>query len=845
MAMGGVGTPKTGQPQFSTFKNAEFLEQFQENDYSDVTRRTLEEQSFSLTVASRWNQTFPYAFYIVEEFSMSGNVGYNIIESAVIQLPINPSELSIGTDFANSLHATLGESPVEQFSVTQFRDISLSGNTGIAPFKKISPAPRTPGILESIFAGTFEAAGKLVDAVNGLVGADKEYNNIHKEGFVPSQPDNEHLAMEGTGYYQFHLLRVFLETYNTMRAAGNSQYKLVLAIPKDNLTYIVAPKRFDLRRSAQDPLKYNYNIVLRAWKKINLSVNLSPITSHKTAIRDAGILATVLNKINQAIAVLNAAAGVVTAVAADIDRILEIARELALFCKALGNLLTTIADMPGEIMSNIASTIDMVGDAVTDLMSDIQDFPDNLAKSWNAGVDAFKDKKGSGPSGLSAGIGRGSASPSKNLNSKSQSLAAALRNPRDNANFLGRVSLSDLKLPRQLVGQISKERNRVAALTRSEIQARAVSILEFSNNYANLVGASSPTFNRMYSSGANSLNKTPTMDDYKFLWALQDLALAADRLSVSAKLDNDKRDTTIEFIESMCGRSGIKFIPPRSKFLVPMPYGSTLEHLAARYLGDVNRWHEIAAVNNLLPPYIDETGYTNYLTVNGSGRVVVIADASQLTLNQDVWISSDIKGPSKRQITSITKVSDSVYYVELNGNADMGNYQTIHRAKIHAFLPGTVNSMGLIFIPSQSPEPEVITARFLPGVDDYDRLLRVGGTDLLLNSRGDLILEDGDFKIAYGLSNIMQTLRIGLATTKGDLLQHPTFGLAVEPGSSTADVSAQDILKSVKATFASDPAIKSISNAKVSQIGNAVYISLSVILAGTNETLPLSFALTR
>jgi predicted Zn-dependent protease len=37
--------------------------------------------------------------------------------------------------------------------------------------------------------------------------------------------------------------------------------------------------------------------------------------------------------------------------------------------------------------------------------------------------------------------------------------------------------------------------------------------------------------------------------------------------------------------------------------LVEIKYGDTLQELAARELGDANKWRDIIAINDLLPPY--------------------------------------------------------------------------------------------------------------------------------------------------------------------------------------------------------------------------------------------------
>src|SRR5690606_24961551 len=108
------------------------------------------------------------------------------------------------------------------------------------------------------------------------------------------------------------------------------------------------------------------------------------------------------------------------------------------------------------------------------------------------------------------------------------------------------------------------------------------------------------------------------------------------------------------------------------------------QDLAARYLGDSNRWLDIAIANGLKPPYIDEIGEAISLISNGEGNQVNISEVDpsgrsnkdKLFINQVIFISSDtLKFAEQRRIISIKEVPISgELVVELSGEADLDKF---------------------------------------------------------------------------------------------------------------------------------------------------------------------------
>jgi len=270
--------------------------------------------------------------------------------------------------------------------------------------------------------------------------------------------------------------------------------------------------------------------------------------------------------------------------------------------------------------------------------------------------------------------------------------------------------------------------------------------------------------------------------------------------------------------------------------------------MATTYLGDPNRWMEIATVNGLRAPYVDETGFILPLVSNGSTNEVVVSDVTNLTIGQSVWLSSKTKPTTKRQILEILKLSPVSWKLKLSGDSDLAIYTTADTAEIQSFLPHTVNSQMMLYIPSQNPVTGGDTpVKSLEGVSDLETLLDVGGVDALLDEDGDLVIgSDGSGKYAAGLLNIIQQIKLLLTTEKGSVTQHPTFGNTILIGGSVSDATAKDIAVKVKNTIKSDSVFGTWkSSVQVNLTSTAAEINLVLEIPNTSQYVPVKVVIPR
>jgi len=177
-------------------------------------------------------------------------------------------------------------------------------------------------------------------------------------------------------------------------------------------------------------------------------------------------------------------------------------------------------------------------------------------------------------------------------------------------------------------------------------------------------------------------------------------------------------------------------------------------------------------------------------------------------------------------------------YVVTLKDADVSAYPA--GAILSGYLPGTVNSGQLIYIPSDDPLDESLLTRSVPNQDSVDAITRVAGWDLQLTPKNDLALTpDGDVKLAVGMANLIQRIKIIFSTPTGTWLRHPYFGFAAEPGQSNAELTAKQVLESVQNSFSDDPNL-TVTSAAVELLGPVVRLNAEIAVRGSTAQVPVS-----
>jgi hypothetical protein len=813
----------------------------------------------------RWNKLYPYRLLVVkanqdgryEVVSRDGVVSYDLKENDKnakggtgfkisfqevgdkweLQLPITPQQLQISTQYAINTSATQ-KGIVEEHAGVRFKNIQCSGTMGVWPHRtSLGVKLTSPSVLETLFSGTLNQVTNLVGEVNRFVNTITSNHPASKPS--AASPEASPFGYQGTGYVYAMLWDQFLEQYaEAKKNPANADWRLVFDIPKQNQSFLVTPVQFSWNQTADSPNEIKYSFQLKAWKRIDLRHTIDAAIFDDGGTLTPNVLQKILTSIENARRVVGAASNVVKAVRSDFQTPFNAFRQLSLVVKDLMGIPASVIDLPRQIVSDYRSTV--VG-AIHQLEQDIPETFRQTETNWKAFQNIMKSKRSN--EGLS-----GDQIASGNIGSNAvfkQSLDPAnepFENPEKYFDLFNAVNTYSLATTPEQTLRISEVQSDPSLVTVDDILGYRQTILDLATQISNSFGAGDAFYSQVYEKPAPyERAQEMTIDEFEILQSLYELIQSIDILTATQEIDDGRIASAMEYVGGIANDNDIVFETSQSKIKVPVPYGTSMEEIAARYLKNPDRWIEIATLNALKSPYIDEVGFTRTLLSNASGRQLNIGSAENMYSGQKVTLQSNTQIPTVRKVIDIEKISDTNYLITLDGLDNLDNYTTLDNARVKAYLPGTVNSQNQIFIPSDQPPSNTTNTREVSAFSD-DSLVGLSKIDWLIGEDGDVVLDPyGDMKLAAGLTNLVQALKLKFATPTGRLLKHPTFGSSLKPGLSTSEINATDLYKQIKSSVLEDKRFSSLEKLEVFLNGPVLTINMAV---GYNNTqvLPISFS---
>jgi hypothetical protein len=818
------------------------------------TNRIVSQKNGGVATAS---QAYYFENGTSQILSTIGNAG-----KWVFTFPLTPQQISIVDQYAINTIPTM-RGVTEYHNGVKFKMINIVGTTGLWPRKPVIAGNlNSPSSLQSIFGGTIEKATQVADQFKKIF--PKTKTQLTKKETVTNTDDEFE-----TGYYQALLLSQFIERYTTEKKKPQNKYwRLVWDMPKENQSFVVTPMIFNSDKNQQKPAEYKFNIQLKAWKRIDLNIEQAGGKTNVPKLTP-NVYQSVLGGIRNARRTLSTAKNLIQAVRSDVTKPLEALRQTALAVKDASGVATTAADCTKDVINSyqysIKDSMNIIKNSWKDAAATIgltsASSNSSSGTGFNAIPSAFNSKSNSStdngasaaaaiiaeqaqfegmPSSLVADNALGQDMAQTQLSSDTNNIFA---NPEENFDLFDNITIDQLQLSTEQRAAFNEELDKVRLLTVDDFREFRNDILSLALDISNNYGAGNSVYAQIYGLPTPKTRDIPmTLEENDTLNSIFEAVQAYDSLINSKQWDDDKTSNPLEYVGGLANQVGINFDIPPSKFLVPVPYGLTIEQIAARYLQNPDKWIEIATINNLRSPYIDETGFSYNLLSNAEGRQFTVDDTNgKIFIGQSITLQSSTIPMFIRNVTNVEKIGDGNYLVTVDGEATLDNLKTVNGAKMKGYLPGTVNSQNQIYIPTDEASDEDDRSFEINGLDQQ-YLTKLSKIDWMLTDNGDIALDSvGDFRLANGLNNLIQALKIKVRTKKGTLLRHLDYGLGLTHGVSVADIENGEILNTMNKMIQDDPRFDSIERIDLILNGPTLAIDMAVNIANQRGIVPVTF----
>lgn len=554
-----------------------------------------------------WRKSLGYSFHVVRVSASGAASPADNWKEFVLQ--INPQELSQDEIFAIQVTPTYSGVLVEHQGTT-LKDINISGTTGLSPNRREG--------------GSFPSNGRPV------------------------------FAAGHSGYKEFHDLRTYIRTYVEQKRddpeRSTGELRLIWRNLRDKEDLYVEPQKFSMKRSAKKPHLYDYSIALKA------------IGVAKGITKNGGLLSSVddfiedtQDAINSALKVLQGSIGFVSTVQQDIKAtVMGPVNSYSLALQSIKggrNQIKSLAQLKKDIAKSVNSQL-----AVGKLSGDSK-----VQKSLKKAKDAEAQKQAQ-EIGASAKANT-EALTKENVKKTLDNIIAAYDNI---ADFLG----IDSGLYGEVKGFIStlsseaekadydelKVLNALGALKTSMYK-----LLQDNKIYLSSPAASAAQINTTYENFKEAKQKSAALKEKASLEAALAAATISGDIVKKKQAQNDLAKLASDQAKLVGKETKFAKLSTNAKTskMQEVGGGDTIQTLAAKYLGDPDKFKELVLFNNLRPPYIDPTG-----TIVSP---FVLVPGDKIAIPQ----TSSPKGPNNVTSGSVAPINKDLSEVEKNFGVDV------------------------------------------------------------------------------------------------------------------------------------------------------------------------------
>ena len=147
---------------------------------------------------------------------------------------------------------------------------------------------------------------------------------------------------------------------------------------------------------------------------------------------------------------------------------------------------------------------------------------------------------------------------------------------------------------------------------------------------------------------------------------------------------------------------------------------------------------------------------------------------------------------------------------------------------------------GTLYYGQQIRVPAATAA--IGAVSDAEELF---GKDALLNSKGQLEADGGDFALERGVANLRQAIRLRLETDPGDLMYYPEYGCHIRSVVGQNHTPTWQGLASgfVQRALLAEPRVRRVLRTRTESVGDVIRVDASVIPIQENTAVDLNLVI--